>query len=75
MSASTVELRDPSGALVPAVVTYSATNRRVTLNPTPTLAALTTYTARVKGGGTDPRVKDAAGNALLSDWVWSFTTR
>jgi methionine-rich copper-binding protein CopC len=72
---TTVELRDPSGNLIPAAITYSATNRRATLNPTPTLAALTTYTATVKGGTTDPRVKDAAGNALAVSRSWSFTTR
>jgi methionine-rich copper-binding protein CopC len=72
---TTFELRDPAGTLVPAVVSYNATNRRATLNPTPTLAALTTYTATVKGGAADPRVKDAAGNALASSKVWSFTTR
>jgi hypothetical protein len=36
------------------------------------LAASTTYTARIAGGGSG--VKDAAGNALASDVVWSFTT-
>ena len=39
------------------------------------LAATTTYTATVKGGTTDPRVKDTAGNALATNRVWSFTTR
>lgn len=71
----TVELRGPGNVLVPAVVTYTASNRRATLNPTATLATLTTYTATVKGGATDPRVKDAAGNALAADRTWSFTTR
>jgi hypothetical protein len=75
VSTTTVELRDPSGALVPAVVSYSAANRRVTLNPNPTLTALTIYTVTIKGGTTDPRVKDVAGNALASSRIWSFTTR
>ncbi len=30
--------------------------------------------ATVRGGGTDPRVKDTSGNALANDQVWSFTT-
>ena len=75
VNTSTVELRDPSGALVPAVVSYNATNRRATLNPNPTLTSLTTYTVTVKGGAADPRVKDVAGNALGSNAIWSFTTR
>jgi hypothetical protein len=75
VNTSTVELRNPSGILVPAVVSYGATNRRVTLNPTSTLASLTTYTVTLRGGTTDPRLKDAAGNALASITTWSFTTR
>jgi Bacterial Ig-like domain len=75
INTSTIELRAPGGAVVPAVVTYSATNRRATLNPTPTLSALTVYTVVVKGGAQDPRVKDAAGNALATERSWSFTTR
>ena len=38
------------------------------------LAAATTYTATVKGGQTDPRVKDLSGNALAASATWSFTT-
>ena len=64
INSTTFELRDPANNLVPAAVTYSAATRVVTLNPTPTLTPLTTYTATIKGGATDPRVKDAAGNAL-----------
>ena len=72
---STFELRGPGGAPVPAAVTYEAAIRRATLNPDATLAAQTTYTATVRGGAADPRVKDAAGNPLATDRVWSFTTR
>jgi cytochrome c peroxidase len=75
ISTATVELRGPGNVLIPAVVTWSATNRRVTLNPNATLAALTTYTVTVRGGATEPRVKDVAGNALATNRVWSFTTR
>ena len=60
--------------LIPAVVTWSATNRRATLDPNPTLAASTIYTVTVRGGATDPRVKDVAGNALAANQTWSFTT-
>jgi hypothetical protein len=71
---STVELLDPSGAPVPATVTYFASSRDVVLDPTEPLSPGTTYTALVKGGDTDPRVKDVAGNALAADRTWSFTT-
>jgi hypothetical protein len=74
ISGSTVELRTPSNALVAASVTYAAATRTVTLTPSAALAASTTYTATVRGGATDPRVKDAAGNALAANATWSFTT-
>jgi hypothetical protein len=73
INATTIELRDASNALVPAVVTYNATTRVATLNPTPTLNQAAVYTATVRGGATDPRVKDAAGNAMAANQVWSFT--
>jgi len=28
----------------------------------------------IRGGTTDPRVKDSAGNAMSANRVWSFTT-
>ena len=37
-------------------------------------ALSTTYTAIVKGGTTDPRVKDVAGNAMAANATWTFTT-
>lgn len=74
ITTSTVVLRDPSNAVVTASVTYDASTRTATLDPAAPLAYLTTYTATVKGGATDPRVKDAAGNALAADYTWSFTT-
>ena len=44
----------------------------MTLTPTTPLANLTIYTATVKSGASG--VKDAAGNPLASDVVWTFTT-
>ena len=44
----------------------------VTLHPSASLAAATTYLATVKGGASG--VKDAAGNALALDKTWTFTT-
>jgi Domain of unknown function (DUF4082)/Bacterial Ig-like domain len=74
ISTGTFELRDAANALVSATVTYDAATRVATLNPTPTLAVQAVYSVRVRGGGTDPRVKDVAGNALVADSIWSFTT-
>jgi hypothetical protein len=71
---TTIELRGPGNLLVAAAVTYAATTRVATLNPAPTLTALSTYSVTVKGGATDPRVKDLAGNALASSRIWAFTT-
>jgi Bacterial Ig-like domain len=72
ITTSTIQLRDPANNLIAGVVSYNSTTRVATLNPTPTLAASTVYTARVLGGATG--VKDAAGNALAADSVWTFTT-
>src|SRR5215510_810108 len=79
MNAATVngaamELRDPSNAIVPATVSYDASTRTATLSPASALTAGTTYTARIRGGDADPRVKDVAGAALDADVVWTFTT-
>src|SRR6185436_19077851 len=53
---------------------YNATTKTATLFPQSSLAYSTTYTAVVKGGAVDPRVKDAAGNALAANATWTFTT-
>jgi hypothetical protein len=75
INTTTFMLRNPSNIAIPATVTYNASNRRATLVPNSNLAPSTVYTAIVKGGTTDPRVKDVAGNALSADRTWSFTTR
>ena len=72
VNTSTFELRDSTNALVAANVSYSANT--ATLTPNAALNNSATYTATVKGGGTDPRVKDVAGNALAANVTWSFTT-
>ena len=74
IGSATFELRNSSNVLVPAGVTYSTATRTATLAPTAALASGMTYTATVRGGATDPRVKDAAGNALAANFTWSFTT-
>jgi hypothetical protein len=78
MTASTIdggtfELRDAASNLVAGPVSYDQLNRRATLQPGTPLAYSTSYTATVKGGPNG--VKDLAGNALSSDYTWTFTTR
>ncbi|MEY2401936.1 MAG: hypothetical protein QOJ08_2047 [Ilumatobacteraceae bacterium] len=57
-----------TGAAIAAVVSYNATTRVATLNPTPTLAGNTRYTVTLSTG-----VKDTAGNPLAAT-TWTFTT-
>src|SRR5206468_469557 len=71
---ATFELRNPANTLVTATVSYNSATRVATLTPSAALANSTTYTATVKGGTIDPRVKDLAGNALAANFTWSFST-
>jgi len=75
INSSTFELRDTANTLIPANVSYDAGTSTATLTPSSSLSATSTYTATVKGGSTDPRVKDLAGNALAANVSWSFTTQ
>ena len=74
VNGSTIELRDPSNALVPATLSYNEASFTATLALSAPLSEGVTYTARVRGGGTDPRVKDVAGDALAADVTWTFIT-
>jgi len=74
VTTSTFQLRDAANALVASTVSYNSTSRTATLTPSAVLAASTTYRATVVGGTTDPRIKDTAGNALVANATWSFTT-
>jgi hypothetical protein len=60
-----------TAANIAAVVTYNATTRVATLDPSANLAANTQYTATLIGGASG--IKDTAGNPL-STVTWSFTT-
>ena len=68
ISAGTFTLMQGTTA-VSGVVTYAATGSTATFTPSSNLAASTVFTATVTTG-----VKDLAGNALASNFVWSFTT-
>lgn len=54
---------------VAATVSYEAASKTAKLDPSSALAASTSYAARVTTG-----VRDVAGNALVADRLWSFTT-
>ena len=71
ISASTFQLRDGSGDLVPATVAYDAATGTATLAVSAALSYGATYTATVKGGASG--VKDAGGDPMASDRSWSFT--
>ena len=72
ITTSTVVLRNPSNGIITSTVSYNAGTNVATLTPTAALTASTTYTATITGGASG--VKDVAGNALASNFVWSFTT-
>ena len=74
VSSSTFELRTAANVLVPSTVSYNASTRVATLVPTSALTASVTYNVTIRGGATDPRIKDVAGNALAANSTWSFTT-
>ncbi len=74
VNGTTFELRDALNAPVAANVFYDSVLHKATLVPAGWLDPLATYTAIVHGGGTDPRIKDLAGNALAADATWSFST-
>lgn len=72
VTGNTVTLRQASGTLVAATVTYDAATKTASLKPNTALPGSTTYTATVKG--TTSGVKDPSGNAMQSNYIWSFTT-
>ena len=74
VNSSTFELRDPSGVLVPAAVTFDAASGTASLNPNDALLDTSYYyTVTVLGGASG--VKEAGtGEPLDADVRWSFTT-
>jgi hypothetical protein len=67
VTTATFPVVDNVGTPVSGTVTPSGMS--AVFNPTDNLAANTTYTATITTGA-----KDLAGNALASNYVWSFTT-
>jgi Ice-binding-like/Bacterial Ig-like domain len=67
ITAATFTLTGPGTTAVAGVVTYTAST--ATFTPSSALALNTLYTATITTGA-----QDASGNALASNFVWSFTT-
>ena len=70
ISTASFKLTGPGTTPVTGTVTYAGTT--ATFAPAADLTANTTYTATVSGGTSG--AKDTAGNSMVSDYVWSFTT-
>src|SRR6202163_2173875 len=67
---TTFLLAGPGATAVAGVVTYDIPSKTATFTPSSALAIPTvTYTATITTGATD-----TFGNALASDFVWTFTT-
>src|SRR4051812_17446725 len=62
VNSNTFQLVDSSNNVVSATVTYDSSTFIATLQPTGALSTETNYTATVRGGATDPTVKDISGN-------------
>jgi hypothetical protein len=71
VNASTV-LFTAGAVSVPATISYNNATRAISITPAAALSYNTTYTVTLRGGSGG--IKDLAGNALSSDYVWSFTT-
>jgi methionine-rich copper-binding protein CopC len=65
-------LSGPGNTPVAGTVTYNAPSDTATFTPTSNLASSTTFTATIVGGVNG--VTDLAGNALVTNKVWTFTT-
>ena len=69
LTAASYTLQGPGGAAVAGLVAYAAIGNTATFTPTGTLAPNTLFTATLT-----TMITDLAGNALASNYVWSFTT-
>ena len=72
LTSNTFFLKDDTGRTIPATLAYDGGSFVASLTPSSWLAPNTSYVVTVKGGTAG--IKDLAGNALASDFAWSFTT-
>jgi len=69
ISSATFTLTGPGTTMVPGLVSYAAIGNTLTFTPSANLAPSTLFTATITTGA-----QDLAGNALASNFVWTFTT-
>ncbi len=69
INASTFTLTGPNSAAVPGQVTYDSASHTAIFTPSGSLALNTLFGAMITTGA-----RDLFGNALASNFVWSFTT-
>jgi Ice-binding-like/Bacterial Ig-like domain len=69
INTTTFTLTGPGTTPVTGAVTYDAASDTATFTPSSTLALSTLYTATITTGA-----QDTFGNALASNFAWSFTT-
>ncbi|HRH66387.1 MAG TPA: DUF4082 domain-containing protein, partial [Bacteroidia bacterium] len=74
VNSSTCQLLDGSNVPVSASLSYSQGTRTITLTPLTALRYNEQYTVILRGGATDPRLKDLAGNPVVPDYSFSFQT-
>ncbi len=69
LDTTTFTLTGPGATSITGQVTYDASSDTAVFTPSSTLALSTAYTATITTGA-----KDVFGNALASNFVWTFTT-
>ena len=72
ITTASVTVTGLGGVSVAGTVSYTAISNSLSFTPSANLASSTTFTVTIKGGTTG--AKDLAGNALVSNYVWSFRT-
>ena len=72
VTSTTAQLKNAANVVINAAVTYNDATKTVTLTPNAALANSTVYTVTLTGGASG--IKDVAGNALATNYTWSFTT-
>lgn len=69
INSKTFSLTGPGATPVAGLVAYAAIGNTLTFKPTVNLAPVTVFTATITTG-----VQNLAGDALASNYVWTFTT-
>jgi hypothetical protein len=69
INSATFALTGPGATTVSGLLAYAAISNTLIFTPTANLAPSTLYTATITTGA-----QDLAGNALASNYIWTFTT-